>query len=83
MKLDGRIALVTGASRGIGRAIARAYVGEGARVVVTGRDAGALHALVAELGNAAHAVVGDLAAPDAPDAWSPRRWHVSAASTCW
>ena len=68
MKLDGRIALVTGASRGIGRAIARAYVGEGARVVVTGRDADALNALVAELGDAAHAVVGDLAAPNAPDA---------------
>ena len=68
MKLDGRIALVTGASRGIGRAIARAYVGEGARVVVTGRDADALNALVAELGDAAHAVVGDLVAPNAPDA---------------
>jgi NAD(P)-dependent dehydrogenase (short-subunit alcohol dehydrogenase family) len=42
-------------------------VGEGARVVVTGRDAGALNALVAELGDAAHAVMGDLAAPNAPD----------------
>src|SRR5262245_57198614 len=68
MKLDGRIALVTGASRGIGRAIARAYVGEGARVVVTGRDAGALNALAAELGTAVHAVAADLAAPNAPDA---------------
>src|SRR5262245_66165026 len=67
MKLSGRTALVTGASRGIGRAIARAYVAEGARVVVTGRDAGALDALVAELGNAVHAVPGDLAAPETPD----------------
>ena len=67
MKLAGRTALVTGASRGIGRAIARAYVADGARVVVTGRDAGALDALVAELGNAAHAVPGDLAAPETPD----------------
>jgi 3-oxoacyl-[acyl-carrier protein] reductase len=67
MKLAGRTALVTGASRGIGREIARAYVAEGARVVVTGRDTGALDALVAELGDVAHAVPGDLAAPETPD----------------
>ena len=41
MKLAGRTALVTGASRGIDRA----YVAEGARVAVTGRDAGTLDAL--------------------------------------
>lgn len=68
MKLDGRTALVTGASRGIGRAIAHIYVAEGARVVVTGRDAAALDTLVAELGDAAYAVTGDLAAPETPDA---------------
>ncbi|MEQ9639401.1 MAG: SDR family NAD(P)-dependent oxidoreductase [Alphaproteobacteria bacterium] len=68
MKLSGRTALVTGASRGIGRAIARAYAGEGAAVVVTGRDAGALETLAAELGGAGHAVVADLAAPEAPEA---------------
>ena len=68
MKLKSRTALVTGASRGIGRAIAAAYVAEGARVVVTGRDAGALNDLVAELGDGAHAVACDLAAPETPQA---------------
>ncbi len=68
MKLEGRTALVTGASRGIGRAIAKAYVGEGARVAVTGRDGDALDSLVDELGAAAFAIPADLAAPGTPDA---------------
>ncbi len=67
MKLAGRTALVTGGSRGIGLAIARVFVEEGARVVVTGRDADALTALVGELGSSAHAVPADLAAPETPD----------------
>lgn len=38
-RLEGRVALVTGSSRGIGAAIARLFAAEGARVVVHGRDA--------------------------------------------
>jgi 3-oxoacyl-[acyl-carrier protein] reductase len=40
--LDGTIAIVTGGSRGIGRAIASALVAKGARVAINGRDPGAL-----------------------------------------
>ena len=40
MRLEGEIALVTGSTSGIGKAIATAFTAEGARVVVTGRDRG-------------------------------------------
>ncbi|MCP2286027.1 NAD(P)-dependent dehydrogenase, short-chain alcohol dehydrogenase family [Promicromonospora umidemergens] len=49
-RFEGRVALVTGGSRGIGLAIARRIVAEGGRVVVTGRSADTLAGAVAELG---------------------------------
>src|SRR5690242_21658749 len=49
LQLEGRAALVTGASSGIGRAIARALAREGARVAVTGRRREALETLAAEI----------------------------------
>ncbi|MFD6224199.1 SDR family oxidoreductase [Nocardia asteroides] len=49
-RFDGQVAVVTGASRGIGLAIARRLVEEGARVVLTARTGEALDAAVAELG---------------------------------
>jgi 3-oxoacyl-[acyl-carrier protein] reductase len=58
--LAGRVALVTGASGGIGRAIAHALHGQGARVVLSGTRADALEALKDELGTRAHAIACDL-----------------------
>jgi NAD(P)-dependent dehydrogenase (short-subunit alcohol dehydrogenase family) len=51
-KLQSRIALITGAKRGIGLAIARAYAREGARCILAGRDAAALKRVAEEIGNA-------------------------------
>ncbi|HEY5221484.1 MAG TPA: SDR family oxidoreductase [Microbacteriaceae bacterium] len=53
-RFEGRVALITGGSRGIGLAIAHRLVAEGASVVITGRKQEALDAAVAELG-ASHA----------------------------
>jgi NAD(P)-dependent dehydrogenase (short-subunit alcohol dehydrogenase family) len=52
-KLAGRAAIVTGASKGLGKAIAAALAAEGARVAVVARDAAQLEALAAEIGGAA------------------------------
>ena len=52
-RLNDKVALVTGAARGIGDAIARAYVREGARVWVTDIEASAGRALAAEIGERA------------------------------
>jgi 3-oxoacyl-[acyl-carrier protein] reductase len=63
MELQGRTALVTGSSRGIGAAIARLFAEEGAAVIVHGRDAGTVGAVVNDIeatGGRAFAATADL-----------------------
>lgn len=58
-RFEGRVAVVTGASRGIGFAIAQRLVSEGARVVITGRHQEGLDAAIEQLGGErAFAVAG-------------------------
>jgi 3-oxoacyl-[acyl-carrier protein] reductase len=59
--LDGRVALVTGASKGLGRGIAAMLVAEGARVAISSRSAERVQAAAAEIG--AHGYVFDAGDP--------------------
>ncbi|HWU14044.1 MAG TPA: SDR family NAD(P)-dependent oxidoreductase [Caulobacter sp.] len=63
LELDGKVALVGGASRGIGLAIARTLAAEGCTVVLSARGQEGLDAAVAELGGAAWGHVTDLSDP--------------------
>ena len=62
MELDlaGRVVLVTGASRGIGLAVARALIAEGAQVAICSRDEAAIGAVAAELGDEATGFAADV-----------------------
>jgi len=62
--LNGKCALVTGASGGIGGAIARALHASGAKVALSGTRKDALEALASELGEGAYAVPADLSSAE-------------------
>jgi 3-oxoacyl-[acyl-carrier protein] reductase len=67
-RLDGKTALVTGASGGIGAGVARALHGQGAIVVLSGTRRAALDTLAHELGERVHVCPADLSQPDQADA---------------
>ena len=67
-RLDGKTALITGASGGIGAAIARALHAQGATVALSGTRRDALAALAEELGARAHVCPADLRDPAAAEA---------------
>src|SRR5690606_1976374 len=67
-RFEGMVAIVTGSSRGIGRATATRLVAEGARVVLNGRDPDQLGTTAAELGaDRVVTVAGSISDPDLPE----------------
>jgi NAD(P)-dependent dehydrogenase (short-subunit alcohol dehydrogenase family) len=70
LRLDGKRALITGATKGIGADIARAFASAGAKLVLSGRDNEELGAarsdLAGEYGTEIHTTAVDLAQPDGP-----------------
>jgi NAD(P)-dependent dehydrogenase (short-subunit alcohol dehydrogenase family) len=63
-RLDGKTALVTGGSRGLGRAMAAALADAGAGLILVGRDAATLAATKSELPGRVDVVVRDVSTPD-------------------
>ncbi|MEO1641336.1 MAG: L-iditol 2-dehydrogenase [Pseudomonadota bacterium] len=68
MRLDGKTALITGSARGIGLAFAKAYVAEGANVVIADINGDAAQAAATSIGDKALAVQMDVTGQDSIDA---------------
>ena len=68
LSLNGKTALITGATGGIGRAIAKTLYAQGANLILTDMDQGKLDAFATELGERAHALAVNIVDKDASQA---------------
>lgn len=67
LRLDGKTALVTGGSRGIGKAIAASFADAGAKVLITSRKADACEEAATEIGHGCQWMAGNAGNPDDAD----------------
>src|SRR6476660_1393334 len=67
MRLKDKVIIVTGSTTGIGEAMVRRFVAEGARVLVHGLERDLGEKVVAELGKSAAIHIDDLADPETPE----------------
>ena len=81
--LSGRLALVTGASSGLGARIAATLDAAGAEVVLTGRDTERLQTVARGLGDTPRSFRATSPTPRSGGRWSTRSRPGTVASTCW
>lgn len=61
LKLENKVAVITGGNSGIGLGVAKLFANEGAKVAITGRNASTIETAVAEIGNGSLGIVSDVA----------------------